>query len=151
LDEWWLPNEEGLTPIVKSVRNFVEERTQQPSNQTAKDVKDMKAMFTKLTMEDSPKQSHEDIGSFVSGSCLGTEHVSLETLGMVEHDMHGQESFGNWNSDIGIEDLEHNINTGGQSFVGTEGAGEWIEPAQQDLDVSWANEDLNTHTTPYQF
>ena len=63
LEDWWLPNEEGLVPIVKSVRAFVEERTTKTTNPTTEDVKNMKAMFSKLNVTDSPKQSPESSSS----------------------------------------------------------------------------------------
>ncbi|KAL8697677.1 MAG: hypothetical protein Q9224_002192, partial [Gallowayella concinna] len=33
LRQWWLPSEEGYPPIIRSIRAFIEERTQKSGNQ----------------------------------------------------------------------------------------------------------------------
>ncbi|KAI4271733.1 MAG: hypothetical protein LQ337_005788 [Flavoplaca oasis] len=58
LRDWWLPNEEGKPPIVRDIRNFIEERTQSTPNTghqlKAEDVRTMKGLFSKLNMNDNP-------------------------------------------------------------------------------------------------
>ena len=55
---WWLPNEEGYPPIVRSIRAFIEERTLKPRNQPGEDVRNMKGMFSKMSIfDESPKES----------------------------------------------------------------------------------------------
>ena len=62
---WWLPNDEGLPDIVRAVREWTSERAPPPGGQNGKseDVKDMKSIFSKITMggegqfeEDSERQ-----------------------------------------------------------------------------------------------
>ncbi|KAL8810247.1 MAG: hypothetical protein Q9200_002723 [Gallowayella weberi] len=58
LRHWWLPNEEGYPPIIRSIRAFIEERTQKSGNQPkAEDVRTMKGLFEKLNIDDSPDDS----------------------------------------------------------------------------------------------
>ncbi|KAK0128959.1 hypothetical protein ONS95_000902 [Cadophora gregata] len=49
---WWLPNDENYPPIVRSIRKFVEERTSQAKNEPAEDLRDMKAIFASLKLND---------------------------------------------------------------------------------------------------
>lgn len=49
---WWLPNEEGYPPIVRSIRSFIEDRSQEPSNQPmTEDLRTMKGLFDKLNID----------------------------------------------------------------------------------------------------
>ncbi|KAI4283469.1 MAG: hypothetical protein L6R38_002111 [Xanthoria sp. 2 TBL-2021] len=55
----WLPNEEGYPPIVRSIRAFIEDRTQNAGHQPkAEDVRTRKGLFDKLNMNDSPDDVH---------------------------------------------------------------------------------------------
>ncbi|KAL8807789.1 MAG: hypothetical protein Q9182_000438 [Xanthomendoza sp. 2 TL-2023] len=66
LRQWWLPNEEGYPPIIRSIRAFIEERTQKSGNQPkAEDVRTMKGLFDKLNIDDSPDNS---AGSSIHGT-----------------------------------------------------------------------------------
>ncbi|KAI4230387.1 MAG: hypothetical protein L6R36_000015 [Xanthoria steineri] len=59
LRRWWLPNEEGYPPIVRSIRAFIEDRTQDAGQQPkAEDVRTMKGLFDKLNMNDNPDDVH---------------------------------------------------------------------------------------------
>lgn len=49
---WWLPNDEAYPPIIRSIRNFVEERTSPAKNLPAEDLRDMKAIFASLKLDD---------------------------------------------------------------------------------------------------
>lgn len=58
LPHWWLPNDEGYPPIIRSIRTFVEERTLKPSNQANEDVRNMRGIFSKMSIfDESPKDS----------------------------------------------------------------------------------------------
>ncbi|KAL8692803.1 MAG: hypothetical protein Q9218_002245 [Villophora microphyllina] len=49
---WWLPNEEGYPPIVRSIRSFIEDRSQKSSNQPmTEDLRTMKGLFDKLNID----------------------------------------------------------------------------------------------------
>lgn len=50
---WWLPNDEAYPPIIRSIRRFVEERTSPAKNMPAEDLRDMKAIFASLKLDDS--------------------------------------------------------------------------------------------------
>ncbi|MCJ1387347.1 hypothetical protein MMC18_000190 [Xylographa bjoerkii] len=63
IEHWWLPNEEGYPPIIKSIRAFIEERTRAPRDQGSEDVRNMKGMLAKLGIDESPKDSPESSSS----------------------------------------------------------------------------------------
>jgi hypothetical protein len=49
---WWLPNDELFYPLIRSIRNFVDDRTSTPKNVESKDVQDMKVVFSALSLSD---------------------------------------------------------------------------------------------------
>ena len=54
---WWLPNNEGYPPIIRSIRKFVEERTAPAKDLPSEDLRDMKAIFSSLNLDDvTPSQ-----------------------------------------------------------------------------------------------
>ena len=54
---WWFPNDEGCPPIIRSIKNFIEERTTAPRDQTSEDLRDMKGLFNSLSIADSPDRA----------------------------------------------------------------------------------------------
>lgn len=52
--DWWLPNDELCPPIIRSIKNFIVERTTKPKDQVSEDLREMKGLFTTLTISDSP-------------------------------------------------------------------------------------------------
>ncbi|KAL9033734.1 MAG: hypothetical protein Q9214_007370, partial [Letrouitia sp. 1 TL-2023] len=53
---WWLPDDEGYPAIIRSIRSFIEERTLKSSEQAkTEDVRNMKAIFSKLTLDEGTK------------------------------------------------------------------------------------------------
>ena len=61
VNHWWLPNEEGFTPLLRDIRAFIKERAaayeKLSGDEMKDDVRDMKAIFSKLNIDDSPKSS----------------------------------------------------------------------------------------------
>lgn len=56
--QWWLPNDENFPSIIRSIRNFVDERTSSATDDSTKDLRDMKAIFASLNLEnDRPPTS----------------------------------------------------------------------------------------------
>jgi hypothetical protein len=56
---WWLPNDEGFSPIIRSIRKFVEERSSLPTDVPKEDLREMKQIFAALKLDDNaaPKES----------------------------------------------------------------------------------------------
>lgn len=52
--DWWLPNDEGCPPIIRSIKDFIAERTSTPRDQTSEDLREMRGIFSTLTISDSP-------------------------------------------------------------------------------------------------
>jgi len=63
---WWLPNDEGYPPIIRSIRKFVEERTSTAKNVPAEDLRDMKAIFASLKLDDGRPSIPLDLGKDVN-------------------------------------------------------------------------------------
>ena len=74
---WWLPDEEGYPSIIRSIRTFIEERTLEPRNQSSEDVRNMKGVFSKMSIFDdslseSSKNSPETCSSVGESSTQQT-------------------------------------------------------------------------------
>jgi hypothetical protein len=61
VNRWWLPNDEGFSPLLRDIHAFMKERAvayeQSRGDELRDDVRDMKAIFSKLNIDDSPKSS----------------------------------------------------------------------------------------------
>ena len=63
IQHWWLPNDEGYSDSIREVRGMSEERMNQPLDDFRENVRDMKSLFWKLSVdgqeeEESPSSSH---------------------------------------------------------------------------------------------
>lgn len=52
VEHWWLPNDEGYTEIIREIRAMSAERMDQPRDEFREDVRDMKSLFWKLSLDD---------------------------------------------------------------------------------------------------
>lgn len=52
--DWWLPNDEACPPIIRSIKDFITDRTTAPKDQASEDLREMKGLFSTLTISDSP-------------------------------------------------------------------------------------------------
>ncbi|KAL5119241.1 hypothetical protein ACEQ8H_002952 [Pleosporales sp. CAS-2024a] len=52
--DWWLPDDEGCPDIIRSIKDFIKERTTAPKDQVSDDLREMRGIFSSLTMSDSP-------------------------------------------------------------------------------------------------
>ena len=87
INEWWLPNGEGQPPLIRSIRSFIEERTVKPRNQANEDIRTMKAMLSKMDLNESPKDSPESSGSVPESSV-----ASAAGAGSMPRDYEGGQS-----------------------------------------------------------
>lgn len=71
--DWWLPNDEGCLPIVRSIKDFIKDRTTAPKDQVSDDLREMRGIFSSLTMSDSPPSD----GTTVT-SADGLGHVAIQ-------------------------------------------------------------------------
>lgn len=46
---WWLPDEEGLTPILRSIRDFADERNAVAMNAQQASVREVRTLFENLS------------------------------------------------------------------------------------------------------
>ena len=72
---WWLPDNEGYPSIVRNIRSFITERqehpltSQTPRSQEADDIHNIKTIFSKMNLLETPKQSQHN--SPESGGAIG--------------------------------------------------------------------------------
>lgn len=48
---WWLPNDQGFTPILQSIRSFADERNARAVNSQQVNLREVKHLFDKLILE----------------------------------------------------------------------------------------------------
>ncbi|KAL4880451.1 hypothetical protein BJY04DRAFT_191296 [Aspergillus karnatakaensis] len=57
LNHWWLPNDEEYPTLIREVREMTEERTTNPRDNFRESVRDMKAVFGKLNLDETESES----------------------------------------------------------------------------------------------
>ena len=67
IHHWWLPNDEGYPPIIRSIREFIEDRTMKTRDQPSEDLREIKGILSKMTIDDSPRDSPESSSSVAGG------------------------------------------------------------------------------------
>ncbi|KAF2201558.1 hypothetical protein GQ43DRAFT_471698 [Delitschia confertaspora ATCC 74209] len=78
--DWWLPNDEGCPPIIRSIKNFIIERNAEPKNHQADDLKEMRGIFSTLTLSDTPspeRAAEESAESAFGGGALASIDETL--------------------------------------------------------------------------
>ena len=74
IHRWWLPDEESCPPIIRAMRTFTEERTLKPRSQLGEDIRAMKAVFSRFSLDDSNSNSPEssaNTADISGGSSVG--------------------------------------------------------------------------------
>jgi hypothetical protein len=61
--DWWLPNDEGCPPIIRSIKDFIKERTMAPKDQVSDDLREMRGIFNSLNISDSPPSDNMTVTS----------------------------------------------------------------------------------------
>lgn len=61
--DWWLPNNEGCPPIIRTIKDFIKERTTAPRDQVSEDLREMRGIFNSLTISDSPQSDNMTVTS----------------------------------------------------------------------------------------
>ncbi|GFF40670.1 uncharacterized transcriptional regulatory protein C15D4.02 [Aspergillus udagawae] len=57
INHWWLPNEEGYPEIIREVRSMTEERTTHARDDFRENVRDMRTIFWKLSVDDTESET----------------------------------------------------------------------------------------------
>ncbi|RHZ51555.1 hypothetical protein CDV55_103811 [Aspergillus turcosus] len=57
INHWWLPNEEGYPEIIREVRSMTEERTAHARDNFRENVRDMRTIFWKLSLDDTESET----------------------------------------------------------------------------------------------
>lgn len=55
--DWWLPNGEGLSPSLRSIRAFADERNANPVSDQTESVREISAIFAKMRID------HDDMST----------------------------------------------------------------------------------------
>lgn len=95
---WWLPNDEGFSPIIRSIRRFVEERTSPATDLPGEDLRDMKQIFASLNLTegDSAASLNESTvkGEVPEVTVAGGQEGNMQDLGTIDS---GEDSaYGFW-------------------------------------------------------
>jgi len=126
----------------------VEERTSpKTTNQTSEDVKNMKALFSKLNMDDSPRDSPEDSGNAGNDFGLGSGGGMPGASSMTEQEMFARSDAridpGNTNTGFGgMVPLDMGLCLDpmpmGEQFSDGHGAGLWLDPTDPRAAIDWS-------------
>ncbi|KAF7532508.1 hypothetical protein G7054_g7875 [Neopestalotiopsis clavispora] len=54
---WWLPNDEGLSPVIRNIRAFADERSANPGNEQTESLREMTAVFAKMGLHSRDESS----------------------------------------------------------------------------------------------
>lgn len=85
--DWWLPNDEGCPPIIRSIKNFIRDRTTAPKDQVSEDLREMRGIFSTLIISDSPPEgSHTPIEGTVGGAPTHVDETLIYTGGSPDYD-----------------------------------------------------------------
>ena len=63
VDQWWLPNGEGQTDIMRQIRAFVEERKRENTDHLSRELANMNGIFAAMKVQgdpDSEEKSEEE-------------------------------------------------------------------------------------------
>lgn len=52
--DWWLPDDEACPPIIRQIKDFIQERTTAPKDRVSEDLREMRGIFSSLVISDSP-------------------------------------------------------------------------------------------------
>lgn len=70
--DWWLPDDEACPPIIRSIKDFIKDRTLAPRDQVSDDLREMRGIFNTMTISDSPQS---DTMTVTSADSLGNTSV----------------------------------------------------------------------------
>ncbi|OTB08097.1 hypothetical protein M426DRAFT_200926 [Hypoxylon sp. CI-4A] len=65
--QWWLPNDEGLSPILRNIRAFADERNSNPGSPQTESLREISAIFAKMRIDHDPEGISSPGGS-ISGA-----------------------------------------------------------------------------------
>jgi hypothetical protein len=78
--DWWLPNDEGCPAIIRSIKDFIQERTTAPKDDVSENLREMRGIFGTLTISDSPPDD--------TSSNATEETPTLGSVGTNTDDLH---------------------------------------------------------------
>ncbi|KAL6710904.1 hypothetical protein ACN47E_006779 [Coniothyrium glycines] len=61
--DWWLPDDEACPPIIRTIKDFIKDRTQAPKDQVSDDLREMRGIFSSMTISDSPTSDNMTVTS----------------------------------------------------------------------------------------
>ena len=89
VNDWWLPDDETCSPVVRSVRSFMENRLPQAEGESrSEDQRNIKGFFSRLSLHESPKAGLKQTGGPGAPPFLESTSVSagdLTSSGLAGH------------------------------------------------------------------
>jgi hypothetical protein len=59
---WWLPNDEGFSPVLKNVRTFADERNATAASAHSETLRDVRHVFAKMEIQGSGSSKNDPSG-----------------------------------------------------------------------------------------
>lgn len=78
--DWWLPDDEGCPPIIRSIKDFILERTTGPRDEVSENLREMRGIFGTLTISNSPP---DDTSSNATEETVGMGSISTNPEDMI--------------------------------------------------------------------
>ncbi|KAI0202289.1 hypothetical protein F4808DRAFT_71615 [Astrocystis sublimbata] len=66
--QWWLPNDEGLSPVLRSIRAFADARNGNPMTPQTEDIREISAIFSNMRIDSEDSPSPRDRLGSLSGA-----------------------------------------------------------------------------------
>ncbi|KAI8949760.1 hypothetical protein F4801DRAFT_390667 [Xylaria longipes] len=67
-NQWWLPNDEGLFPVLRSIRAFADAHNGNPLTQQKEDIREISAIFSNMRIDSEDSPSPRDRIGTVAGA-----------------------------------------------------------------------------------
>jgi hypothetical protein len=111
---WWLPSNDKYPPIIRSIRSFVEERTSEARDVPEEDLRDMKAIFAFMKLDDGKMSI--PLGNTISKSYQGQIAVAADQgwhpLGLGEENLINMSSMDMAAGDAGAFRIDFGVGQG---------------------------------------
>ncbi|KAF1939974.1 hypothetical protein EJ02DRAFT_242166 [Clathrospora elynae] len=110
--DWWLPLDEGCPPIIRSIKDFIKDRTQAPKDEVSNDLREMRGIFSSLTISDSPPSDNMTV---TSADWIGSAGASFTVQG---GDLYGSPD---WHSQSGHGSDRKSSGANAEAYVSSYG------------------------------
>lgn len=108
--DWWLPNDEGCPPIIRSIKDFIRERATAPKDQVSDDLKEMRGIFGSMIISDSPDSVTVTSSDYAGAA---SSHSNFDTYAGIDR----SPEFSDWGLSYSGERKQSSVGLGSQYSV----------------------------------